>query len=136
MNRDVRVVVGEDNANDRYFLRRAFEKSCPHASLDFAQNGEEVTRCLDDATQPAPSLLIIDSMMSRMSGFDVLKWLRTKKQFEHLPVVMLTGQTSETNAARAREFGVTEYLAKPEDILELQALVEDLGRKYLGPAAC
>lgn len=131
MNRNIRVVVGDDNANDRYFLERAFRKACPDVTVDFARNGEEVIDFLEDDSRPAPSLLIIDSMMVKMNGFDVLIWLRTKERFEQLPVVMLTGQLSEVNAARARNFGVKAYLAKPEDFIGLEALVNDLGRKYL-----
>ena len=134
MNRAIRVIVGEDDPNDRYFLERAFEKCCPQATVDFARNGQEVPQYLEDASRPAPALLIIDSMMSKMSGFDVLNWLRAKKEFEELPVVMLSGQVSEANAQRAREFGVKDYLAKPDDIAELRTLVEELARKYLGIA--
>ena|ERR1043166_1108856 len=134
MNRAIRVIVGEDDPNDRYFLERAFEKCCPQATVDFARNGQEVLQYLEDASRPAPALLIIDSMMSKMSGFDVLNWLRAKKEFEELPVVMLSGQVSEANAQRAREFGVKDYLAKPDDIAELRTLVEELARKYLGIA--
>jgi CheY-like chemotaxis protein len=131
MNQDIRVVVGDDNANDRYFLERAFHKTCPHVMVDFARNGEEVIDFLEDDSRPAPSLLIIDSMMIKMNGFDVLTWLRTKERFEQLPVVMLTGQLSEVNATRARSFGVKAYLAKPEDFTGLEMLVNDLGQKYL-----
>jgi DNA-binding response OmpR family regulator len=131
MNRAIRVIVGEDDANDRFFLQRAFEKYWPDVTVEFARSGEEVLRCLEDTSRAAPALLILDSMMSKMSGFDVLKWLRAKKEFVELPVVMLSGQLSEANAKRAAEFGVKEYLAKPNDMSGLRALVDDLRRKYL-----
>lgn len=132
MNQNIRVIVGEDDGNDRYFLERAFQKHCPQVIVDFARNGQEVLEFLEDASRPPPALLIIDSMMSKMSGFDVLKRLRAKKEFEELPVVMLSGQISDANAIRAREFGVKEYLAKPDNMVGLQTLVEDLGRRFLG----
>jgi len=131
MRRVIRVVVGDDNANDRYFLQRAFKSVRPDVAVDFARSGEEVILCLQDNSQPEPLLLIIDSMMTKMNGFDVVSWLRARKQFENLPVVMLTGQLSESNASRAREFRVNAYLEKPDNFAALQELVEDLGRKYL-----
>jgi CheY-like chemotaxis protein len=131
MNRNFRVVVGDDNANDRYLLQRAFRKMCPHVIVDFAQNGEEVIGLLKDVSRTVPLLLIIDSMMVKLNGFDVLTWLRTQQQMKDLPVIMLTGQLSDNNATRAREFGVEAYLAKPDDFAGLEAIVKDLDRKYL-----
>lgn len=133
MNRDIRVIVGEDDANDRFFLARAFEKYCPHITVEFASSGEEVMRCLEAASRPAPALLILDSMMSKMNGFDVLKWLRAKNEYADLPVVMWSGQLSEANAKRAAEFGVKQYVAKPNDMSGMRALVETLRREYLQP---
>ena len=134
MNRNVRVLVGDDSADDRYFVGRAFQKTCPHVTVDFARSGEEVIQVLEDTSRAKPSLLIIDSMMAKKNGFDVVTWLRTKKEFEQLPVVMMSGQLSETNAARAQELGVKAYVAKPDDLESLERLIESLGRKYLQAA--
>jgi DNA-binding response OmpR family regulator len=133
MNRAIRVIVGDDDANDRFFLQRAFQKIYPDVTVDFARNGEEVIRFLKDDSQPVPSLLLIDSMMTKINGFDVLEWLRPQRQFQQLPVVMLTGQLSDANATRAREYGVKAYLTKPEDMTGLEVLVKDLGEKFLKP---
>jgi len=135
MNRSIRVIVGDDDANDRFFLQRAFQKIYPDVTVDIARNGEEVIHFLKNDSQPVPSLLLIDSMMTKINGFDVLEWLRPQKQFQQLPVVMLTGQLSDANATRAREYGVKAYLTKPEDMTGLEALVKDLGEKFLKSAS-
>src|ERR1043165_1673498 len=119
MNRSIRVIVGDDDANDRFFLQRAFLKICPNVTIDFARNGEEVIRFLKDESQPVPSLLLLDSMMAKMNGFDVLEWLRPEKQFAQVPVVMMTGQLSDANATRAQQCGVKAYVAKPEGMTGL-----------------
>jgi CheY-like chemotaxis protein len=112
MSRDIRVLVGDDDVNDRYFLEWGFKETSPWVHLDFARSGEEVIQYLEDNSRPRPSLLIIDSMMPRRDGFAVLAWLRSRTEFEHLPVVMLSGQPLE----------------------ELKALVESWRQKYLKPA--
>jgi DNA-binding response OmpR family regulator len=134
MSRDIRVLVGDDDVNDRYFLEWGFKETSPWVHLDFARSGEEVIQYLEDNSRPRPSLLIIDSMMPRRDGFAVLAWLRSRTEFEHLPVVMLSGQPFEKNEARARELGVREYVGKPHDLEELKALVESWRQKYLKPA--
>jgi CheY-like chemotaxis protein len=134
MNPDIRVLVGDDSADDRYLFGRAFQKACPQVTVDFARNGEEVIQLLEDGSPGMPSLLVIDSMMARKNGFDVVTWLRAKKEFDPLPIVMISGQLSEANAARAKKLGVNAYVAKPDDLDGLQKLIEGLARKYLQPA--
>lgn len=65
MSRDIRVLVGDDSADDRYLLGRAFQRACPQVTVDFARSGEEVIQRLQDVSRLMPSLLIVDSMMAR-----------------------------------------------------------------------
>lgn len=135
MTQDIRVLVGDDDVNDRFFLEWGFREVCPSVRLDFARSGDDVIQALEDTSRPMPSLLIIDSMMPRRDGFAVLEWMRTKKEFEQLPVVMLSGQPYEKNEARARELSVRSYIEKPHDLDELKVLVQNWKQKYLDPIA-
>src|SRR3954462_11592297 len=101
MSQDVRVLVGDDDVNDRVLVGWAFKKWCPEIRVDFARSGEEVIRYLEDKSHPKPSLVILDSMEPKVDGFAVVTWMRTKKDLEELPVVMWSGQVNEKNAARA-----------------------------------
>src|SRR5689334_8309056 len=120
MTQDIRVLVGDDDVNDRFLLEWGFREVCPSVRLDFARSGDDVIQALEDTSRPMPSLLIIDSMMPRRDGFAVLEWMRTKNEFEQLPVVMLSGQPYEKNEARARELSVRSYIEKPHDLDELK----------------
>jgi CheY-like chemotaxis protein len=131
MKCDIRVLVGDDSADDRYLIGRAFQKMCPRVTVDLARSGEEIIQFLEDASRVMPSLLIIDSMMLRKNGFDVVTWLRAKKEFEQFPVIMMSGQISDRNAIRAQELRVNAYVTKPPDPESLEKLIADLARKYL-----
>src|ERR1041385_5091443 len=133
MTQSIRVLVCDDDVNDRFFLEWGFKEVCPYVHLDFARTGDDVIQRLEDTTGPKPSLLIIDSMMPRRDGFSVLAWLRAKSDFDQLPIIMLSGQPYDKNEARARELGVRAYLGKPHDLDELKALVRDWKQKYLDP---
>jgi DNA-binding response OmpR family regulator len=133
MRQVIRVLVGDDDVNDRFFLQWGFKQTSPDVQLDFARTGEEVIRYLYDSSQPKPALLIIDSMMPGRDGFAVLNWLRSKNQFRLLPVVMLSGLPYDQNELRARALGVSEYVGKPDDLDELKALVQRWNQKYLDP---
>lgn len=127
------MLVGDDDVNDRFFLEWGFKEVCPYVQLEFARTGDDVIQCLEDPSRPRPSLLIIDSMMPRRDGFAVLEWLRARKEFDPLPVVMLSGQALKKNEARAGELSVRSYIEKPHDLDELKALVQSWKQKYLDP---
>src|SRR6266516_2954631 len=103
MSQDFRVLVGDDDVNDRYFMEWGFKQTCPNVRVDFARSGEEVIQYLEDQSHPIPCLVIVDSMMPRIDGFVVLTWMHGRKDFEQTPVIMWSGQIHERNAARARE---------------------------------
>ena len=133
MSQDVRVLVGDDDVNDRVLVGWAFKKWCPHIRVDFARSGEEVIRYLEDKSHPPPTLVIVDSMMPKADGFAVVTWMRTRKDLEQTPVVMWSGQVQEKNAARARGLGVKEYVSKPHDSDDLAGLIENWKQSYLTP---
>jgi len=133
MTQDIRVLVGDDDVNDRFFLEWGFKETAPFVRLDFARTGEEIIRHLEETPRPAPSLLILDSLMPGLDGFAVLQRLRSKKGLWQLPIVMLSGLPYDKNGDRARALGVTEYVGKPHDLDDLKALVQSWKQKYLDP---
>jgi DNA-binding response OmpR family regulator len=133
MTQDIRVLVGDDDINDRFFLEWGFKEVCPLVHLEFARTGDLVVQALQDTSRPRPALLIIDSMMPRRDGFAVLEWVRARKEFDQLPVIMLSGQPYEKNEERARQLSVRSYIEKPHDLDELKALVQNWKQKYLDP---
>jgi DNA-binding response OmpR family regulator len=131
MSQNIRVLVGDDDVNDRFFLKWGFQQITPSVRLDFARTGEEVIQHLEDNSQPKPALLIIDSMMPGRDGFAVLQWLQARMEFRLLPIVMLSGLLYEKNEVQARALGVSEYVGKPHELDELKVLIERWKQKYL-----
>ena len=131
MSEELRVLVGDDDVNDRVLVGWGFKKWCPHIRVDFARSGEDVIRYLEDKSHPRPTLVILDSMMPRTDGFSVVTWMRTRKDLEQTPVVMWSGQVYEKNAARAHGLGVKEYVGKPHDPNDLAKLIEVWRKSYL-----
>ena len=84
-------------------------------------DGEEA---LEEARRVRPDLVILDVMLPRRSGLEVLAELRRDPELSSVPVVVLTAWThAEASAVAA---GANHVLGKPFDPDELQALVEDL----------
>ena len=134
MSHEIRVLVGDDEVNDRILAGWAFKKLCPHVRVDFVRSGEEAIRYLEDKSHPRPALVILDSMELEIDGFEVVTWLRAHEEVAETPVVMWSGQVYEKNAARARGLGVKEYVSKPHDPDELANLIRSWRRSYLTPS--
>lgn len=77
-------------------------------------NGEEA---LAAATEYRPDMVLLDVMMPKVSGFDVLDILRNTPETANLKVVMLTALSQEADRKRAQDLGVDDYLVKSQVVI-------------------
>jgi DNA-binding response OmpR family regulator len=91
-------------------------------------NGEDA---LAAAVSFKPDLVLLDVMMPKISGFDVLDILRNTPETANLKVVMLTALSQESDKKRAEELGVDDYLVKSQVVI---TDVIDRIKKHLGVA--
>ncbi len=73
-----------------------------------------------------PQVLILDLNMPEVSGADLLEFLRSRKAWRDLPVVMLTSEFAETEKLRLLKMGANAYLTKPVVLEELQQALQSL----------
>jgi DNA-binding response OmpR family regulator len=71
-------------------------------------------------------IILLDIMMPRMSGLDVLASIRSLPHHSDTPVIMLTAKGQETDRSRATSLGVSDFLTKPFSPKKLLARIEDL----------
>jgi CheY-like chemotaxis protein len=127
------VLVAEDEANDRFFIKRAFGACGVEHRVMFVTDGEQAISYLsgqppfDDRKEyPLPSLLIVDVKMPRKSGFDVIAWVRAHAEWHCLPVLVLSSSDLEQDVQRAYELTANTYLTKPPTYTKLTKAVEEL----------
>lgn len=77
-------------------------------------NGEDA---LATAISFKPDLVLLDVMMPKVSGFDVLDILRNTPETANLKIVMLTALSQESDKKRAQDLGVDEYLVKSQVVI-------------------
>lgn len=89
-------------------------------------NGEDA---LATAVSFKPDLVLLDVMMPKVSGFDVLDILRNTPETANLKIVMLTALSQESDKKRAEELGVDDYLVKSQVVIGdvIQRLKHHLG---------
>ncbi len=105
---------------DDRFLRRAAEGALRQAgfAVVMAADGEEA---LDLARAAPPDLVLLDVIMPKLQGFDVLVALKRDPGTAAVPVIMLSNLGQEEDIGRAMDAGAAGYLVKAN--LSLQALV-------------
>lgn len=132
------VLLAEDDPDDVLLTEMAFEKARLANPLQVVRDGEEAIAYLKGEGIYAnrerfalPILLLLDLKMPKVSGFEVLEWLRTKSCLAALPVAIMTSSAHDPDVTRAYELGADSYLAKPPDAEALLALVQRLHAYWL-----
>lgn len=93
-----------------------------------AYDGEEG---LHIALEENVDLILLDVMLPKMEGFDVLKSVREKKQ--NVPILMLTAREEEVDKILGLEWGADDYITKPFSMRELLARVKANLRRTVAP---
>jgi CheY-like chemotaxis protein len=132
------VLVADDDPNDVFFLRRAFQKagvSCPIVDVP---DGEKAISYLtgaeaygDRARYPMPSLLFLDLKMPKISGFEVLEWLQKHDGLHNMKIIVLSSSNLPSDMQKARSLGAHDYRVKPADIDDMINMVKDIASQWL-----
>lgn len=127
------ILIVDDGEDDRYFLRSAIAKAEFKNPLREAADGEEAIAYLkgnapfhDRAKHPLPAIMLLDLNMPRMSGFDVLTWVRGEGQMRRLSVIVMSASRREEDVACAFDLGASAYLVKPGSQAELVEMMSCL----------
>ena len=115
------IVVADDDEDLLRLLVNRLSKRGYHVLT--AGDGDEA---LGVVYANAPDAVVVDWIMPSVQGHEVCAQLKANSTTARIPVVMLTARTSEPSVQTAFEYGADEYLTKPFEIQELDALLSRL----------
>jgi len=117
-----RILVVEDEADIAALV--AYQLAHAGYQVRTASTGREALRAVES---DPPDLVVLDLMLPEVSGIDVLRTLRTRKETEGTPVIVLTSRKDEEDRLRGFELGADDYIAKPfspkEVVLRVKAVL-------------
>ena len=116
-----RVVVADDDADIRDLV--AFKLEAAGMDVVAVADGAAALEACQDVP---PDLVILDVMMPRMSGIEVLTEIRQDPELEHLPVLMLTAAGDDDTTWAGWQAGASTYIDKPFDHATLLGWIEHL----------
>lgn len=121
---DTKILLVEDEKPISTMLEFALKKQ--GFDIIEAENWFEAEAIIESKSL---DLLLIDWMLPEVSGIEIVKNLRSRKQFQSLPIIMLTARTEESYKIRGLEAGADDYITKPFSPHELVARIKALLRR-------
>lgn len=115
------IVVIEDHAAIRRLITVVLERVDAH--LVFAATGLDGLEAID---AHAPDLVLLDLRLPDMEGWEVLQWIRHRRDRNDLPVLIVTAYGGDGDEHRAYASGADGYLPKPFEPTVLRQAVTDL----------
>ena len=135
MTRTANILLVEDNPMDVELTLDAFRDARLANAIRVAPTGEDALDYLlgrgtyaDRDAHPIPDLVLLDLKLPGMSGFDVLRQVKSTAGLRRIPIVILTSSEDEGDRARGYDNGANSYLVKPvsfEGFLEVARRVTD-----------
>ena len=111
-------MIVEDDALIARLYQRAF--SFDNYEVEVVTDGK---LALEMLKKFKPDLVLLDIMMPRMSGYDVLKAIKSDTSFRKIPVVMLTNLSDKDSVNKSMEKGAAKFIVKgehkPRDIVRM-----------------
>ncbi len=129
------VLLIEDNPDDEELTLRGLRRTNLKNPVDVARDGQEALDYLfgnhDQAAKPVPVVVLLDLMLPRVDGFEVLKRIRAEERTRRTPVVILTSSSEDRDLINGYDLGANSYVRKPVRFEEFTTAIAQLGVYWL-----
>jgi CheY-like chemotaxis protein len=122
------ILLVEDNPDDLFLMKRALQSARIINPLIVVETGQEAMDYLsgtgkfaDRDSYPIPAAVFMDLKLPFVFGHEVLAWIRRRKEFESLVVIVLTSSNEASDLNRCYSLGANSYLVKPPTAEQLEA---------------
>ncbi|WP_228038823.1 response regulator [Nostoc sp. LEGE 12450] len=119
------ILICDDVADNSFLLKTIL--SAESCQIEIVDSGAGVLTFLETNPYP-PDLLILDVMMPKMDGFEVVRHIRKSTKFQFIPILLVTGFDCD-NAQKADDIKINGFIQKPIDpdavIAQVRAILED-----------
>lgn len=130
----------DDDPDDRYLTRTAFEENKVACDLEFVEDGSEVWDFLHHSGKYAqrsgklPNLILLDLNMPRKDGRQVLHEVKNDPAFRHIPVVIFTTSKSPEDVRQLYAAGASSFVTKPSSFDKLLEVTKNIGAFWVETA--
>lgn len=133
------VLYAEDDPNDITLMEMVVSRCGEDIRLRVVRDGSQAIAYLkgegkftDPGSAPRPSLILLDVKMPKVTGIEVLDWVRRQEGFSSVAVVMISSSMQEADVLRAYELGANAYIRKPSAFRAFEQTVSGALRFFVG----
>jgi CheY-like chemotaxis protein len=130
IGRPMEVLLVEDSVIDARLTMGALREGGLQHRLTLVRDGAEATEFLFRtgrfAQAPTPDLILLDLLMPKKNGLEVLAELSEDDDLRKIPVIVLTAAEDDKTKDKCRHFGVENYITKPVDFAKFSEVVRKL----------
>ncbi len=109
MDNRATILIVDDQEVNRLILEVVLQDQY---QIMMAENGRQA---YDIVTSQKVDLILLDLVMPVMDGFELLRLLHAKADFEYVPVILITSEATEQNLYKGVDYGITDMIVKPFD---------------------
>ncbi|MGG1664370.1 response regulator [Brevibacillus sp. NRS-1366] len=114
-----KILIVDDDMRNVFALTTAIEGH--HMQVVFAENGREAIDVL--MNNQDIDLILMDIMMPEMDGFEAMRMIRQKPEYQTLPIIALTAKAMKHDREQCIEAGASDYISKPVNLEQLFSLM-------------
>jgi len=122
-DRPPRILIVDDHEDNIELLRARL--AARGYRIDTAMDGEQALACV---AKNAPDLILLDVMMPRIDGFEVVRRLKADRTLPFIPIILQTALDSTEHKVEGLDAGADDYITKPINFAELEARVKSMLR--------
>ena len=130
---DLPIILVEDNEDDAFLMMRALKIAGIATPIKILTDGQQAIDYLSACANGNPeaghalrSLFFLDLKLPYLNGFEVLAWLRERKEFDAISVIILTGSAEARDRDKAMALGAQNYLVKPPTSETLKTVFDSI----------
>jgi len=121
----IKILLIEDNEGDILLTKEAFEESRIINMITALKDGSEAIRFFENlhSADDAPDLVLLDINLPKVSGHEVLLFIKNTEKYKSIPVIMLTTSSSEKDILQSYNNHVNCFITKPVDVADFMAAI-------------
>ena len=135
------VLIAEDDPDDRFLFRKAFEENGFREVLQFVEDGEELMAYLKGIAHKKPldvifpAFIILDLNMPRQDGHSALQEIKQHPAYKKIPILVFTTNSTKQEIDRCYQLGANSYFIKPASFITLVQMVKEIHEYWFNTAA-
>jgi len=121
------ILLVDDDKDWLFLSRIQLAKAGVTHTVTEAHDGEKAIFICSSSLQRGamPLFVLLDINMPRLSGFEVLEWIRAEPRLDEVPIIMLSSSQLEADVFRAKMLGADAFLAKGDNVASFSALYRE-----------